>query len=375
MRPELPYSVTPSESLQVKALTRILYTQGTMPTFRRLIPIAVSLCVFAAAWPAWSITVSAVGDIMLGTDYPSGAPLTDSDYFKAVRPLLQSADIRFGNYEGTLYDGAQNPDGKPGGPNRYIFRTPTPMVSHLKRAGFNVVSLANNHARDFGRIGLESTKRTFANAGIQYSSKDGEVATFNVNGQAVAVIAADFYPGRRSMVNPDSTYAEIRALKQRGAIVIVSVHAGGEGFGAEHVSNRTEIFLGENRGNSVKFAHEAIDAGADLMLMHGPHVPRGLEVYRNRLIAYSLGNFLTGRGINTSGNAGLAPLLEVELDNSGQFVQGKVTSFQQLRGGLSLDPQQRAFILVAQLSQLDFPSTMPKFSSQGYIYPANNNLR
>lgn len=262
------------------------------------------------ALPASAVTVSAVGDIMMGTDYPSAAGLVDIDFFKSVRSYMSSSDIRFGNLEGTLYDGPQNPDGKAPGKNRYAFRTPTSMVTHLQEAGFNVMSLANNHARDFGKKGLQSTKNTLSGAGIQYSSKDGgEVATFNIQGTTVALIALDFYSGNRSLTNPDATYAEIAQLKQQYSIVIVSVHAGAEGFGAEHVSNRNEIFLGENRGNSVKFAHAAIDSGADLLLMHGPHVPRGLEVYQGRLIAYSLGNFVTGSGISINGIAGLAPML------------------------------------------------------------------
>jgi poly-gamma-glutamate capsule biosynthesis protein CapA/YwtB (metallophosphatase superfamily) len=326
---------------------------------------------------AHAITVAAVGDIMMGTNYPSAEGLVDLDFFKAVQPLLSSNDIRFGNLEGTLYDGPQNPDGKAPGPNRYAFRTPTEMVSHLKGASFNVMSLANNHAKDFGKKGIESTKRTLTSAGIQFSSKDGEVAAFNIQGTTVALIALDFKSGARSITNPETTYAEIQQLKQTYAIVIVSVHAGAEGFGAEHVYNRNEIFLGENRGNSVRFAHEAVDSGADLLLIHGPHVPRGLEVYQGRLIAYSLGNFMTGKGISLNGNAGLAPLLEVELDNSGALVQGQITSFLQVRGqGVKLDPKQRALTLIRELSESDFPSTRPEISAQGLLTPvASGGLR
>lgn len=325
---------------------------------------------FFLSFSANALTVAAVGDIMMGTDYPDGSHVVDRDFFQLVRPILRGSDLRFGNFEGTLYDGPQNADGKPGGPNRYIFRTPTAMVSHLKNAGFNVMSLANNHAKDFGRRGLESTKKTLAAAGIKYSSKDGEVARLQIDGQQVAVIATDFYPGRRSITAPESTYAEITALKRQGNLVIVSSHAGGEGFGAEHTPNRSEIFLGENRGNSIAFAHRAIDFGADLVLMHGPHVPRGLEVYKGHLIAYSLGNFLTEQGISIGGNSGLAPLLEVELDANGIFRTGKITSFQQIRGrSVSIDPNRRAFHLMNQVSSSDFPFSKPNFAADGSLSP------
>lgn len=322
-----------------------------------------------------AITVAAVGDLMMGTDYPNGSHVVERDFFQLVRPILKKSDIRFGNFEGTLYDGPVQADGKAGGTNRYLFRTPTAMVSHLKNAGFNAVSLANNHAKDFGRAGLESTKKTLAGAGIKYSSKDGEVARLQIDGQPVAIVATDFYPGRRSMTSPDSTYAEITALKRQGNIVIVSAHAGGEGFGAEHTYNRNEIFLGENRGNSIAFARRAIDSGADLVLMSGPHVPRGLEVHRGHLIAYSLGNFLTEQGISIGGNAGLAPLLEVELDRNGIFRSGKITSFQQVRGKpVSIDPNRRAFQLMYQVSTSDFPDSKPNFAADGSISP-NGSVR
>ena len=226
-------------------------------------PLLTLIASLTLASPAWAVTVAAVGDIMMGTDYPAGAPLVNGDFFKFLRPIIKDDDIRFGNLEGTLYDGPTQADGKAGGTNRYLFRTPPPMVSHLKNAGFNVMSLANNHARDFGRAGLESTKKTLSLNQIQYSSKDGEVAGFNINGTRVALIATDFYPGRRSITSSAATLQEIRMLKARFDIVIVSAHAGGEGVGAEHVYNRREIFLGENRGNSVEFARQAIEAGAD----------------------------------------------------------------------------------------------------------------
>src|SRR5262245_27575068 len=99
----------------------------------------LSICLMAS--PAFAaVTIAAVGDLMMGTDYPSSAGLANRDFFKNVAPYLERADIRFANFEGTLYDGPQNADGKPGGANRYIFRTPTSMAPHLTRAGFNVVS-------------------------------------------------------------------------------------------------------------------------------------------------------------------------------------------------------------------------------------------
>lgn len=320
------------------------------------------------------ITVSAVGDIMMGTTYPINALPKDNgkNLFKYSKEYILAADIRFGNFEGTLYDGGTNADGKAAGPNRYIFRTPTTYAPLLVDAGFNVVSLANNHAMDFGQAGIASTKSTLKANGIQYSSKAGrEVAQFNIRGIKVALIACDFYKGDRSITTPDSTYAEIRELKKNFDIVIVSAHAGGEGENADRTRNITENFLGENRGNSVAFAHGSIDAGASLILMSGPHVPRGMEIYKNKLIAYSLGNFVTGRGINITGYAGVAPLLRVQMDRDGNFTQGHLASFRQVRDqGAVYDKTQYALTFMEKLSELDFPQTMPQFDEKtGRIYP------
>ena len=327
---------------------------------------SILLAALLISSPAWAIRISAVGDIMMGSTYPDSSSLIERDFFREVRPFFSASDVRIGNLEGTLFDGDIQTDGKRGGANRYLFKTPTRLAPHLTEAGFNFLSLANNHSRDFGRAGLESTKRTLSENGIGFSSKDGEVSEINIDGQKVAVISADFYQGKRSITTPASLYAEIRSLSNRYDIVIVMVHSGAEGMGAEKTRNNKEMFLGENRGNSVEFAHSAISAGADLILMSGPHVPRGLEVYNERLIAYSLGNFLTERGISISGYQGLAPLLEAELDSTGRFLSGNIHSFQQIRGRpVSIDPKARAYRLMSRMSAEDFPGTAPVFSADG----------
>jgi len=320
------------------------------------------------------ITISAVGDIMMGTTFPQDMLSSDGGkrLFQQSKDYLQAADIRFGNLEGTLYDGKTTADGKATGPNRYLFRTPTSYASLLADAGFNVLSLANNHALDFGTAGIVSTKNALKANGIQYSSKLGnEVAQFEIRGVTVALIACDFYSGRRSISTPEATYAEIRKLKNQFDIVIVTAHAGGEGRGAERVQDASEIFLGENRGNSVTFARTAIENGASLIIMSGPHVPRAMEIYQGKFIAYSLGNFVTGRGIGIQGLAGVAPLLRLQLDRNGNFVQGHLASFRQARDvGAVYDKTNYALTFIAKLSALDFPQSTPKFDElTGRIYP------
>lgn len=315
------------------------------------------------------ISITAVGDIMMGSTYPVNAlPENEGvDLFKPAREWIVASDVRFGNFEGTFFDGPIQDDGKRPGPNRWAFKTPTTYISRLSDAGFNVVSLANNHVKDFGLKGMESTKKTLTEANIQFSSKTGEVAKFKVDETEISLIAIDFYKAPRSMTEPYDTYVEIRKLKERNNIVIVSVHAGGEGRGAENVKKGTEIFLGENRGDSIAFAHTAIDEGADVVIMHGPHVPRGIELYKDRIIAYSLGNFMTGKGVSLEGYSKLAPLLRVQIDQSGQFQQGQIVSFTQKRNPqrIELDLQHGAMHLIRNLSKAQFPASALVFEEDG----------
>ncbi|MEK2690366.1 CapA family protein [Bdellovibrio sp. GT3] len=327
--------------------------------------ITLSFGTSAQAQEESFVTVSAVGDVMMGTDYPTDKLPADQGrkLFRYAESYIKTGDVRFANFEGTLFDGVKGAGAKSEGSNRHLFRTPTEFARTFADAGFNVVSLANNHANDFGSEGLYSTQQTLRSYQIQSSTKRGaEVASFNVRGLRVAVIATDYYPGARSISSPEKTYQEIRELKKRFDIVIVSAHAGAEGSDALRTLNQTEYYMGENRGNSVAFARAAIDAGASLILMHGPHVPRGLEVYKGHLVVYSLGNFATERGISVQGTAGLAPLLLVKLDSKGRFQKGSITSFVQNREkGVIYDRTQAAYKLMQNLSYSDFSASAPLF--------------
>lgn len=335
------------------------------------IHIASASIAFAAAD---DITITAVGDVMIGTSYPTEDMLPADDgygLFDPAKQWIEASDVRFANLEGTLFDGDPQPDGKKPGPNRYLFRTPTRMGQRLVEAGFNVISLANNHVRDFGKAGMDSTKSTLATLGLQYSTKAGEVALLSAKGQKIAIIATDFYAGRRSITNPLQTYEEIRKLKSQGFMVIVSSHAGGEG--TTQLTFGDEIYLGENRGDSIKFARSAIDAGADTIIMHGPHVPRGIELYKKKLIIYSLGNFLTGKGISTNGTTAQAPLIRYQIKPTGEFVGGQIVSFIQKKGPhrIEIDAKAGALKTIYTMTQEQFSGGGLAFAKNGIITPAD----
>ncbi len=319
---------------------------------------------------ARTLQIAAVGDIMLGTDFPDDRlpPEDGKQMLSAIANLLNTADITFGNLEGVLLD-----DGEPvkrcHNPSLcYLFRTPSHYVKHLQQAGFDVMSLANNHARDFGEQGRSSSMQLLAEASIQHSGREGDIASWEVQGLNIALIAYAPFGGSNDMLDLNAVAHQVRQLKQSHDLVLVSFHGGAEGSKALHVPFEQELYYGENRGDVVAFAHHAIDAGADLILGHGPHVPRAIELYKQRLVAYSLGNFSTYRGFNIRDDNGLAPILLVEMAKNGQFVRGQIVSAIQERPmGTQLDPEHRAARLIQSLTQIDFPDTPLDIDDDGHI--------
>jgi hypothetical protein len=317
-----------------------------------------------------TISIAAVGDVMLGTSYPDGLlpPNDGSDELAEVTPILRSTDITFGNLEGPLLDGGST--SKCTDPTRpcFSFRVPTRYGKYLKEAGFKVMSLANNHALDFGFAGRVSSKETLDKLGIAHSGEVGDVAMLNVKGKKIAVIAFSTYDTMANLNNLESARAAVARLAKEVDMVVVSFHAGGEGAGHQHVPYGPEMFLGENRGDLRKFTHAMIDAGAILAIGHGPHVVRGMELYKGHLIAYSLGNFATYGPFNLNGPSGIAMILEINLANDGTFTGGRVYPTKQIKpGGPHLDPSNAIIPVVRQLSIDDFGDNAVQVDSDGIL--------
>jgi hypothetical protein len=318
------------------------------------------------------LIVMAVGDIMLGTDYPEDR-LADDDgasLLAAAAPILQGADVAFGNLEGVLLDGGE-PAKRCSDPSAcYLFRSPTRYADHLRDAGFTVLSLANNHARDFGEEGRDASMAALAERGLLHSGREGDFASWEVDGSRIAMLAFAPFKGANDFLSTDAAAAQVAQFAGNHDVVIVSMHAGGESGDVRHVPFDMEEFRGEQRGDVALFARTMVAAGADIVIGHGPHVPRGLEIYRGRLIAYSLGNFATYYGIRVTGDNGLAPLLVASVDRDGRFLDGRIESFRQRRPrGPVPDPGAEAFRLMRQLSQEDFPDSAPLFGDDGRIMP------
>ena len=333
--------------------------------------IFIGLTTINCARSQETISIIGVGDIMLGTNYPSEEylpPNGGKDLLIAVNDLLASADITFGNLEGTLLD--QGATTKTNCNNCYAFRMPEYLAQNLVIAGFDILSLANNHVRDFGESGLQNTKQVLNRLGI-YAAGLLSIPTVTFEKKGVKYGFAAFAPNVGTVSINDIPNAQniIRQLESTVDIVIVSFHGGAEGTNHQHVTRKTEIYYGENRGNVYQFAHAVIDAGADIVFGHGPHVTRAVELYQDRFIAYSLGNFCTYGRFSLRGETGLAPIIKVKVNKTGQFMEAQITPIIQIKpGGVTLDPQQRVIPLIRQLTQTDFPETNLIIEDNGIIH-------
>lgn len=320
-----------------------------------------------------TICIAAVGDIMLGSSYPNSnnlPPDSGKKSFAAALKDLNEADLTFGNLEGTLLDTGA-PDLKKKF-KRYLFRMPAHYGTILSQAGFNVLSIANNHISDFGFAGRKSTANILDSCGIHYAGLQTQPATIFTNSGVKYGFCA-FSPNSYvvSQLDLKNVTNIIQNLKKQVDIVVVSFHGGGEGVDFEHVLCQKEAFIGENRGDVHEFAHTAIDAGADVVFGNGPHVSRAMENYNKRLIAYSLGNFCTYKSVSVLGVCGMAPLLKVYLNKKGEFMHGKIISFKQTHlNGLERDTQNRAAARIKYLTEVDFPQSGLKISDSGQIVPA-----
>jgi hypothetical protein len=335
-----------------------------------LLAISLLLSFFAFA-QSDTLTIIGVGDIMMGTNYPEDKlPPNDGKFLlKDVEHILKSADVTFGNLEGTLLDSGGTPKTCRDPKVCYAFRTPVTYVDNLASAGFDMMSLANNHAGDMGDAGRKSSMQTLEQAGILHAGQLNQKTTvFVKDGIRYGLVA--FAPNSNcvQLNELENAVQLVKELAASADIIIVSFHGGAEGAQYQHVPRTTEVFHGENRGDVYRFSHTLIDAGADVIFGHGPHVTRGVEVYKNRFIAYSLGNFCTYRGINVSGVNGLSPIVKVFTNKNGEFLRGEITATVQNHStGVQIDTQKRVTKIIQELSKKDFPESAARIAENGII--------
>ncbi len=319
---------------------------------------------------AHTVSVAMTGDIMMGTSYPEHKlpPANGKGLFADAGDILRHADIAVGNLEGVLCDSAENRKKK--SDNHYSFCTPTSFAPRLKEAGYDFLSLANNHSLDFGMPGLKSTERVLRHLGIKYAGVAGRVHYAVIDKDSTKFGLCAFGHNGHTLRHQDlpTVKSVINELRKRSDIIIVSFHGGAEGNASLHLPYGKEKYLSEDRGSLRGFARFCIDNGADLVFGHGPHVPRCIELYKGRLIAYSLGNFCTPYGINITGPSGYAPVIVARLNRNGEFISGRIHSFIQARGrGPRKDYTNAATRLIRNLTDSDIPDSRLRIDKDGEI--------
>lgn len=371
------------------------------------------------------VTLAFVGDINLGTmTLPGGVP-SDSGrgLFQAAKPFL-TGDLVIGNLEGVLADSGEtekcgkrrsvawstspaatmpapppprpttrtsgaNPaqtSGKAGlrrerrGPGKpkpkppgcYAFLTPGFLAPRLAEAGFTHLNLANNHANDFGLDGRRSTEALLASIRVDPYGPVGAIVIDTVRrGTAstiVGLIGFTTYPFAYDLLDVPRSVAVVDSIRPLVDLLIVTFHGGAEGSAALHLPFAAESLGQEPRGDLRAWAHAVVDAGADVVVGHGPHVLRGIELWRGRLIAYSLGNFVTYRGFNLAGPQALTGVLQVELAGDGALERARLVPMRQVPlGGPAPDPERAAARLVRALSEDDFDDSAARVDDDGAI--------
>jgi len=320
-----------------------------------------------------TVTIIGVGDMMLGTNYPSTkhlAPNDGANLLDSVRAILIDADITFGNLEGTLA-GTKGKVKRCRNPKLcYAFRSPSHYGQYYKDAGFDLVSIANNHSGDFGAEGREITMKTLEEYGIQYAGLLSCPTTI-IEKDGIKYGLAAFAPnsGTVSINDIEGAKEIVQGLDSLCDIVIVSFHGGGEGRSKQHVTKETELFIGENRGNVYEFSHAVIDAGADVVFGHGPHVTRAIELYNNHLICYSLGNFATYDRFSLTAESGVAPIVKVTTDTKGNFISAQITPIKQVGEGIPMVDREKqwALKLIQSLTNEDLPETPLLIGDDGMV--------
>jgi poly-gamma-glutamate capsule biosynthesis protein CapA/YwtB (metallophosphatase superfamily) len=278
-----------------------------------------------SAPPSAQVTVAFAGDIAL-----LGSP--PSSLLAGVRGPLRQADVAIGNLEGTLSTGGSSKCGA-GSSSCYAFQAPPRSAALLRGAGFDDLNVANNHAFDYGASGQRQTLSALAHYRLRWSGRPGQITVFRSHGVRVAILGFAPYPWAQSLLNVPAAQKLVQRAAAQADLVVAVLHAGAEGTDRQHVPRGTEYYLGENRGNERVFSHALVAAGADLVLASGPHVMRGLQLYHDKLIAYSLGNFATcSKALSMGGALSQSGILVMTVGADGETVSGKLLPVQLVSG-------------------------------------------
>lgn len=317
----------------------------------------------ADARPRRTVTISAVGHVVIATDFPAKPNYLPPDEGRglvdAIAPIVADADLTLGNLAAPI-SARGKPKGWADGVSGWAFRTPPRYAPVLTQLGFDVMLTANNHILDFGAEAFEDTIATLDKMRIGHVGRIDEVFRTRKRGVRIAVVGYTQPYREDFQSNRDIAAAgeKVVAAHRDADIVIALIHGGGEGKDAKHVPRRTEYVGNMNRGRMVDLARHLVDQGADLVLGFGAHHPRAMEVYRGRVIAYALGNFLTYGPFDLASPNYMGLVLQVTLDGTGDLVDGHLVPFRLKPPGVPVfDPKGWSIDFLQRLSRVDFPES------------------
>jgi poly-gamma-glutamate capsule biosynthesis protein CapA/YwtB (metallophosphatase superfamily) len=310
------------------------------------LPASASSAHSSSSSPA-RVTVAFAGDIALLGSAPSSL-------FSRVRGPLRRADVAIGNLEGTLSSGGASKCAA-GSSSCFAFQSPPESAALLSGAGFDDLNVANNHAFDYGASGQRQTMRALAHYRLRWSGRPRQIAVLRAHGVRVAILGFAPYPWAQSLLDIPAAQKLVQRAAARSDLVVAVLHAGAEGVDRQHVPHGTEYYLGENRGDERRFSHALVAAGADLVLASGPHVLRGLQLWHDTLIAYSLGNFaMAGHALSMDGVLSASAILVATLDADGTIVSGRLLPVRIVGGAPRLTSDASIVRRVNALSHADF---------------------
>jgi hypothetical protein len=308
-----------------------------------------------------TFTLVAGGDVALAGE-PRAA------LFAGIRRDLRSADLAIANLEGTLATGGAPRCAASAKEGCFVFRASPLWAETLRRSGFTALNVANNHALDFGASAQTETLSALQRARIAADGLPGRITYVRAANVKVALIGTAPYRWAQSLLDVAGTQSLVRRAAHHADVVVVYMHAGAEGADASHVYGTEETYRGEPRGNERLFARSMVAAGADLVFASGPHVLRGIEWYRGRLIAYSLGNLATSHTLSTVGTLAESALLRVTLDARGRFVSGSLRPLTlDAWGTPSVDRSGASLRAIRRLSRSDFGATAARIRPNGAL--------
>lgn len=333
------------------------------------------------------IRICAGGDVTLGTNLDTlwartaarrlradfGRSSAPDSLLAPLLPLFTDADVVLVNVEGAIGEGPSARKCAKRAQHCFAFRQPVSAAGalrHLADSGVVVGNVANNHARDAGDDGFARSLRYLTRAGVLVTGADTlatPVATRR--GDTIGVIG--FYTSSDS---PDARdLAAVRRHVERAVAryvtVIVTMHLGAEGTGAQRTRDSTEVFLGTiDRGNPIAFANAALEAGATMVIGHGPHVLRAAEWRGDRLVMYSLGNLLTYGPFRLEEPLNRGTVACADIDSARHVRSAWLRPTVQLVPGVVRpDSTNRAAALVDSLSGLDLPTTGASIGSDDVL--------